>query len=148
MISNKLKLLLFVIVTFTVALLIFLVIRSRKTTSPTAPPTTPPPEQNMSSLEAHIKDRMQAMENTACDYTLNLSKSNRILWKKCHDGYDRYYIPENVWFKNNKPDQSPEDKDMCIGKAIQEVRSTHPEYSYDLNDKSETSLWVSEKCKK
>lgn len=103
-------------------------------------------KEDSSHLEAHVRDRTRAMENATCDYTLNLSESNKVLWKACQDGYDRYYIPERAWFKNNIPDQSADDKNMCIGKAITELRKENKQFFPEMNDNFEFDLWFSKKC--
>ena len=126
------KLFLIVIVVFAGAMMVYLIRRGNRSGR---------------SMESHIKRQQVAMESTGCDYTLDLSKSNKVLWKACHNGYDRYYLPEKVWFKNKKPNQSATDKSMCIGKAIQEIRRTHPEFSSEVNENSEYDLWLSEECK-
>lgn len=126
------KLFLIVIIVLAVAMLAYLIRRGRRSGR---------------SMESHIKRQHAVMENTDCDYTLDLSKSNKVLWKACHNGYDRYYLPEKVWFKNKKPNQSARYKNMCIGKAIQEIRRTHPEFSYEVNENAEYELWLSEECK-
>lgn len=164
MISHKLKLTFLIVSILVVGYLMYLIKINARTLinntnqKPMSNPSiiTPPPSTSlpastttppqMSELEAHIKNRMLAMQNTSCNYSLNLSKSNKILWKACDDGYNRYYIPQNVWFNNNLPNQSPEDESMCIGKAIKEIRKTHPDYSYDINENSEYDLWFAEEC--
>lgn len=85
------------------------------------------------------------MSEATCDYTLNLSKSNRKLWKACNNGFDRYYIPEKDWFRNNTNNQSARDKNMCMGKALEEIVK-NPDYSYSMNNKQEMELWMVEKC--
>lgn len=144
--TNKFKILVFVMLTFTVGLLIYLVNKNTTTSKPTQTSNPSTSDGSISPLEVHLKDRMSAMENTTCDYTLNLSKSNKILWKACHEGYNRYYIPQNVWFKNNLPNQSQYDKFMCIGKALQEIQKSHREFSIDMNEKAEYELWLAEPC--
>jgi frataxin-like iron-binding protein CyaY len=96
------------------------------------------------SLEDYLKRKNVEMNEAKCDYTLNLSKSNMKLWKACHNGYDRYFIQEKDWFKNNI-NQSKKEKDLCIGRALQEVLK-RTDYSYDTNNKKEMELWITKEC--
>lgn len=110
-------------------------------------------------FEAHIKSIKKkdddALRSVQCDYVSTINIADKVLWKSCHNGYDRYFIPFTSWFKNRKTNQSLEERNLCIRKAFENIDKMHDgRFSIDYYGQNVPSdhkdfkwdLWFSVEC--